>query len=55
MMAESADASALFPLMTSMNGAPRKIQRKHGVKVTHVASNPPSIPASVGDSVPESR
>ena len=40
---------------TSMKGAPRKIQRKQGVKVTQVASRPPSVPASIGDSVPGSR
>ena len=38
-----------------MKGAPRKIQRKQGVKVTQVASRPPSVPASSGDSVPGSR
>src|SRR5918993_43076 len=54
-IAESAPASALLPRMTSMNGAPRKIQRKHGMKVTQVASSPPSTPAVIGESVPGSR
>src|SRR2546422_5840717 len=54
-IAESAPLSALLPRKTSMKGAPRNIQRKHGVNVTHVASNPPSVPASIGGSVPASR
>jgi hypothetical protein len=33
-----------------MNGAPRKIHRKQGVNVTEVASKPPSVPASIGES-----
>ena len=37
------------------NGPPRNIQRKHGVKVTQVASRPPSVPAIIGGSVPGSR
>src|SRR5262249_15334640 len=37
-MAESAALSALLPRSVSTNGAPRKIQRKHGVNVTQVAS-----------------
>src|SRR5262249_27227968 len=44
-IAESAPLSALLPRSTSMKGAPRKIQRKHGVNVTQVASSPPSVPA----------
>src|SRR3984893_1052756 len=35
-MAESAALSALLPRSFSMNGAPRKIQRKQGVNVTQV-------------------
>ena len=31
-----------------MKGAPRKMNRKHGTKVTQVASRPPSIPAVSG-------
>src|SRR6476661_11294207 len=54
-IAVSAPASPLLPRRVSMKGAPRKIQRKHGVKVTQVASKPPSVPASIGDSVPGSR
>jgi hypothetical protein len=42
-IADSAPASALLPRSASMYGAPTNIQRKQGVKVTHVASNPPSI------------
>src|SRR4051794_6932690 len=38
-----------------MNGAPKKIHRKQGVNVTHVARRPPSVPASIGESVPGSR
>ncbi len=38
-----------------MNGAPRKIQRKHGANVTQVASRPPSVPATIGESPPGSR
>ena len=33
----------MFPRSASMNGAPRKIQRKQGAKVTQVASRPPSV------------
>src|ERR1700730_10425260 len=47
---ESAALTALLSRRTSTNGAPRKIQRKHGMKVTQVASNPPSVPASIGES-----
>src|SRR6266487_3492377 len=54
-MADSAALSGLLPRSFSTNGAPRKIQRKHGVKVTHVASKPPSVPASMGGSEPGSR
>src|ERR1700687_4771964 len=54
-IAPSAPANPLLPRRVSMKGAPRKIQRKQGVKVTQVASNPPSVPASIGDSVPGSR
>src|ERR1700730_5635574 len=49
---ESAALTALLSRRTSTNGAPRKIQRKHGMKVTQVASNPPSVPASIGESAP---
>ena len=54
-IADSAPASALLPRSVSMKGAPRKIQRKQGVKVTQVASRPPSVPASIGGSAPGSR
>src|SRR2546421_4828846 len=54
-MAESAALSAWLPRSFSTNGAPRKIQRKHGVKVTQVASKPPSVAASMGGSEPGSR
>src|SRR5258708_1391366 len=37
-IAESAPLSALLPRSDSMNGAPRKIQRNEGTKVTQVAS-----------------
>lgn len=54
-IADSAPARAFVAFHEHMNGAPRKIQRKHGVNVTHVASNPPSVPASIGDNDPGSR
>jgi hypothetical protein len=38
-----------------MKGAPRKIQRKQGAKVTQVVSSPPSVPATRGDRPPASR
>src|SRR5690349_12809695 len=44
-----ADNAALIGLLSrsaSTKGAPRKIQRKHGVNVTQVASSPPSVPAT---------
>src|SRR5262245_35046658 len=50
--AESAALSRATLRSLSMKGAPRNIQRKHGVNVTQVASNPPNVPASRGDSVP---
>ena len=54
-MADKAAFSALLPRSFSTNGAPRKIHRKQGVKVTQVASSPPSVPASIGDRPPGSR
>src|SRR5215472_14853205 len=45
-IAENAAFSPLLPRRFSMNGAPAKIQRKHGVNVTQVASNPPNVPAT---------
>ena len=54
-IAASAPPSALFPRIASTKGAPRKIHKKHGVKVTQVASNPPSVPASIGDNPPGAR
>jgi len=54
-MGDSAALSALLPRRVSTNGAPRKIHRKHGVNVTHVASSPPSVPAIIGDRPPGSR
>src|SRR5207249_7448118 len=54
-IADKAPLSALLPRNVSMNGAPRKIQRKEGMKVTQVASKPPSVPASIGGSEPASR
>ena len=53
--ADKAAFSDLLPRSFSTNGAPRKIHRKHGVNVTQVASKPPSVPASMGDSPPGSR
>src|SRR6266487_2744612 len=54
-MADKAPLSALLPRNVSMNGAPRKIQRKQGVNVTQVASKPPRVPAIMGASEPGSR
>src|SRR6516165_8482721 len=54
-MADSAALSGLLPRSFSTNGAPRKIHRKQGVKVTQVASKPPNVPASTGESEPGSR
>ena len=45
-IADSAALRARLPRIRSMKGAPRKIHRKHGVKVTQVASSPPRVPAS---------
>src|SRR5690348_8010529 len=50
-IADSAPLRALLPRRDSMNGAPRKIQRNEGMNVTQVASNPPSVPASMGGRV----
>ncbi|MNW05640.1 hypothetical protein D3C71_2019140 [compost metagenome] len=54
-MADMAPVSATLPLSFSMKGAPRKIQRKQGTKVTHVVSSAPSVAAVIGESVPGSR
>src|SRR5262245_5062189 len=54
-IADKAPLRALLPRSASMNGAPRKIQRKEGMNVTQVASKPPSVPASMGGSEPASR
>src|SRR5258705_12804508 len=51
-IAESAPLRALLPRSDSMNGAPRNIQRKEGMNVTQVASNPPTGPASKGGKAP---
>src|ERR1700730_1382843 len=51
-MAVRAALSAFTSLSLSANGAPRKIQRKHGVNVTHVASSPPSVAVNRGESDP---
>src|SRR5215468_3796412 len=51
-IADIAPLSALLPRRTSTKGAPRKIHRKHGMKVTHVASNPPIVAASSGGRLP---
>ena len=48
----SAAAMRRFPRSRSMYGAPRKIQRKHGANVAHVATIAPSIPAASGDRSP---
>src|SRR5438046_7802188 len=53
--APSAAASALLARNASANGAPKKIQRKQGVKVTQVVSRPPSVTASTGLSDPGER
>src|SRR6266550_4644181 len=45
-MADNAAFKFLLSRSTSMKGAPRKIQRKHGVNVTQVASSPPKVPAT---------
>ena len=47
-IAARAALSARAPRNASTNGAPRKIHRKQGVKVTQVVSNPPSTPATSG-------
>src|SRR5712671_6769962 len=47
-IAESDAVRALLPRSASMYGPPRNIQRKHGTKVVHLASVPPSAPATIG-------
>ena len=51
-IAASAADSALLPRRVSTKGAPRKIHRKQGTKVTQVVSTPPSAPASSGGRLP---
>jgi hypothetical protein len=41
-----------LPRRRSMNGAPRKIQRKHGAKVAHVTTAAPIKPATAGSRPP---
>ena len=53
-IADKSGIEGFTPLSFSANGAPRKIQRKHGVNVTQVASSPPSVPAKNGEKVPGS-
>ena len=48
-MAVSAAVSTALSRSRSMKGAPRKIHRKQGVKVTHVVRSPPSVAANRGD------
>src|SRR3954451_13596297 len=50
-IADSAPLRGLLSRSTSMKGAPRKIHKKQGVNVTHVASKPPKVPASIGGNV----
>src|SRR5436190_965595 len=52
-IADKAVASARLPRSRSTNGAQRKIQKKHGAKVTQVARRPPSVAATIGDDWPE--
>jgi len=54
-IAVSAADKALLPRSRSMNGAPAKIQRKHGTKVTQVVRMAPSVAAISGASPPASR
>jgi hypothetical protein len=42
-MVASAAESARLPRRVSTKGAPKKIQRKQGVKVTQVVSRPPAM------------
>src|SRR5882757_6412043 len=51
-IAESDAVRALLPRSASMYGPPRKIQRKHGTKVVHLASVPPSAAAIIGSRAP---
>ena len=53
--ARSAAPSALLARNISTNGAPKKIHRKLGVKVTQVVSSPPRVPAQIGLSPPGAR
>src|SRR3990172_4299591 len=52
---ESAALSAARPRKYSMYGAPRKIQRKQGAKVTQTVTTEPATPAQMGESGPGSR
>ena len=53
--AVSAAPSARLSRSRSMKGAPRKIHRKQGRKVTQVVSSPPRVAASSGGRPPASR
>src|SRR5919106_583222 len=53
--APSAALNALLERSASTKGAPKKIQRKQGVKVTQVVSRPPSVAATIGLSGPGER
>ena len=51
----SAPASGLLLRNRSIKGAPRPMNKKQGTNVHQLASSPPSVPASIGGSVPGSR
>src|SRR4029450_2039928 len=54
-MAPSAALNALLDRSASTKGAPKKIQRKQGTKVTQVVKSPPSVAASSGGRPPGAR
>lgn len=54
-MADIAPESAALPRRVSMKGAPRKIQRKQGTKVTQVVRMAASVAAIIGSRLPGSR
>src|SRR3546814_11497181 len=54
-IAESAADNARLPRSRSMNGAPAKIHRKHGRKVTQVVRIAPKVAATSGGSPVASR
>ncbi len=52
LIAASAPAKEALPRNLSVKGAPKKINKKQGTKVTHTVISEPITPATIGGSCP---